>query len=66
MAKRTTKSLTEQERIEIRVLLDRLPDTHVPLKPLKLGPLHHKPRKEKFSVVEPLPAYPLPEDSSAD
>lgn len=48
----------------IRNFLDRLPDTHVPLRALKLGPLHHKPHKEKYRVLEPLPAYPLPRDSN--
>ncbi|HVK50659.1 MAG TPA: polyphosphate kinase 2 [Pseudoxanthomonas sp.] len=43
----------------IRDLLDRLPDIHVALDSPRLPALKGKPRKERYSVVKPLPAYPL-------
>ena len=42
----------------IRDLLDRLPDTTVPLPELDFEPLDAAPRKESFTVIEPLPAFP--------
>lgn len=41
----------------IRDLLDRLPDTAVPLEPMGLPPLKGKPQKEKYGVVKPLPPF---------
>ncbi|MEL1265670.1 polyphosphate kinase 2 [Pseudoxanthomonas putridarboris] len=41
----------------IRHLLDRLPDTDVPLDPLGLPPLKGKLLKEKYTVVKPVPRY---------
>ncbi|MFD0739900.1 polyphosphate kinase 2 [Lysobacter koreensis] len=41
----------------IRDLLDRLPDTHVPLVPLEFAPLPGKPRRERYGVLQPIPAY---------
>jgi polyphosphate kinase len=43
----------------MRDLLDRLPDTAVPLEPLGLPPLKGKPLKEKYNVVKPLPPFKL-------
>jgi polyphosphate kinase 2 len=42
----------------IRDLLDRLPDTHVVETPLDFPPLGHKPAKERFGVVGPIPDFP--------
>ncbi|MFT4057605.1 MAG: polyphosphate kinase 2 [Novosphingobium sp.] len=44
----------------IRDLLDRLPDTKVDAPELDLPPLDHKPRREKFGVLEPIKPFPLP------
>lgn len=41
----------------IRDLLDRMPDTAVPLKPVSLPPLKGKLLKEKYGVVKPLPSF---------
>jgi polyphosphate kinase 2 len=41
----------------IRDLLDRLPDREIPQPDLDLVPLDHKPQKEKFKVLEPLPPF---------
>ncbi len=45
----------------IRDLLDRLPDTRVEEPVLALPPLKGRLHKERFDVLEPIPAYPLPE-----
>ena len=45
----------------IRNLLDRLPDTHVPLQPVDLPPLDHAPWGEEFGLLEPIPCYPVDE-----
>ena len=42
----------------IRDLLDRLPDTKVKDAPIDWKPLGHKPLKEKFGVLRPIPHYP--------
>lgn len=39
----------------IRDLLDRLPDTQVKPEPVEFPPLPGKPKKERYSVVKPLP-----------
>lgn len=44
----------------MRDLLDRLPDTHVEPEALEFPPLGHAPLEESFSVVRPLPPYPIP------
>ena len=41
----------------IRDLLDRLPDTHVPPPDLDLPPLAGRPRRERYGVLRPLPAF---------
>ena len=38
-------------------LLDRLPDTHVPPPDLDLPPLAGRPRRERYGVLRPLPAF---------
>ena len=43
----------------IRNLLDRLPDTTVPIEDLVLPPLADKPQRESYSVIEPLPPFPV-------
>ncbi|WP_305805977.1 polyphosphate kinase 2 [Stenotrophomonas sp. YIM B06876] len=43
----------------IRNLLDRLPDTRIDDPPVELPPLPGKPKKEKYSVVKPLPSIPI-------
>lgn len=43
----------------IRHLLDQLPDTPLQEPDLELAPLKHKPRKEKFGVLEPIASYPV-------
>ena len=46
----------------IRDLLDRLPDTNCPEKKLNWPKLQGKPKKERFTVLKPIPAYPVPAD----
>jgi len=41
----------------IRDLLDRLPDTDVPFNGVEYPPLEGRPKKERFSVVEPLKPF---------
>ena len=43
----------------IRDLLDRLPDTQVPLETLGLPPLKGKPQKEKYGVLKPITPFPI-------
>lgn len=44
----------------IRNLLDRLPDTRVDSQPIVFPPLPGKLKKERFSVVKPLPDFHIP------
>jgi len=48
----------------IRDLLDRLPDTHIDEPLIELTPLAGKPRKEKYGVVKPIPAFAIAEESA--
>jgi polyphosphate kinase 2 len=41
----------------IRDLLDRLPDTKLPLEDIPWPPLSHKPRKERFGALKPIQAF---------
>ena len=41
----------------IRDLLDRLPDTRVSDPDVEFAPLAGKPAKERYGVVEPIPAF---------
>ncbi len=43
----------------IRDLLDRLPDTRMPLDTFELPPLKGKPLKEKYGVLKPIPSFPI-------
>ena len=43
----------------IRDLLDRLPDTSLPAPEIELPKLKRKPRSESYSVIEPLPPFPV-------
>ena len=43
----------------LRDLLDRVPDTELPLAEIPWPPLAHKPLKEKFEVIEPISSYPV-------
>jgi len=50
----------------IRDLLDRLPDTHIDEPAIELPALKAKPKKEKYSVVKPLPAFDVKADDEVD
>jgi hypothetical protein len=41
----------------LRDLLDRVPDTELPLVDIEWPPLDHKPMKERYGVLQPIPAY---------
>ena len=41
----------------LRDLLDRVPDTDLPLAEIPWPPLGHKPLKERYGVLEPIPDY---------
>jgi polyphosphate kinase 2 len=43
----------------LRDLLDRLPDTELPLAEIPWPPLRNEPLKERFGVLQPLPNYPV-------
>ena len=43
----------------LRDLLDRVPDTELPLADIPWPPLDHKPLKERFGVLRPIPSYPV-------
>jgi len=43
----------------IRDLLDRLPDTELPLEHIPWPPLLHKPRKERYGVLRPIHPYKI-------
>jgi len=42
----------------LRDLLDRVPDTELPLAEIAWPPLGHEPLKERFGVLQPIPSYP--------
>jgi polyphosphate kinase 2 len=44
----------------LRDLLDRVPDTELPLDDIAWPPLPHEPLKERFGVLEPISNYPIP------
>lgn len=46
----------------IRDLLDRLPETKVPLDSIDWPSLGHPPLKEQFGRLRPIPAYPVPDE----
>jgi polyphosphate kinase 2 len=43
----------------LRDLLDRVPDTELPLADIPWPPLKHPPLKERYGVLQPIPAYPV-------
>jgi polyphosphate kinase 2 len=43
----------------LRDLLDRVPDTELPLAEIPWPPLEHKPSKERYGVLEPIANYPV-------
>ncbi|MFL6721513.1 MAG: polyphosphate kinase 2 [Sphingomonas sp.] len=43
----------------LRDLLDRVPDTELPLAEIAWPPLGHKPDKERFGILQPIPNYPV-------
>lgn len=45
----------------LRDLLDRVPDTELPLAEIPWPPLGHAPLKERFGVLQPIENYPLNE-----
>jgi polyphosphate kinase 2 len=47
----------------LRDLLDRVPDTDLPLANIPWPPLGHPPLKERYGVLQPLPPYPVPEQT---
>jgi polyphosphate kinase 2 len=46
----------------LRDLLDRVPDTELPLDEIPWPPLPHEPLKERFEVLKPIPNYVAPEE----
>jgi polyphosphate kinase 2 len=46
----------------LRDLLDRIPDTELPLEEIPWPPLPHEPLKERYTVLEPIPHYRVPHD----
>jgi hypothetical protein len=46
----------------LRDLLDRVPDTELPLDEIPWPPLPHEPSKERFTVLEPIPSYKVPHE----
>jgi polyphosphate kinase 2 len=47
----------------LRDLLDRVPDTDLPLANIPWPALGHPPLKERFGVLQPLPPYPVPAEA---
>jgi polyphosphate kinase 2 len=43
----------------LRDLLDRVPDTELPLAEIPWPALEHRPSKERFGVLQPIPSYPV-------
>ena len=46
----------------LRDLLDRIPDTELPLDDIPWPPLAHEPSRERYGVLEPIPAYVVPDE----
>jgi hypothetical protein len=44
----------------LRDLLDKVPDTELPLADIPWPELDHKPSKEHYGVLHPIPNYPVP------
>ena len=43
----------------LRDLLDRVPDTELPLAEITWPPLKARPSREHYGVLEPIPNYPV-------
>ena len=43
----------------LRDLLDRIPDTYLPLQEIPWPPLGHPPHKESYRVLEPIPSFAM-------
>jgi polyphosphate kinase len=43
----------------LRDLLDRIPDTELPLADIPWAPLGHPPLKERYGLLKPIPPYPV-------
>ncbi len=50
----------------LRDLLDRLPDCELPLAHIPWPPLDHAPLKERFTVLQPIPDYPVHKRKNGD
>jgi hypothetical protein len=50
----------------LRDLLDRMPDTDLPLADIPWPALGHEPLKERFGVLEPIPDYGTAKKSTSD
>ena len=50
----------------LRNLLDRIPDTELPLAEISWPPLGHEPIKEHYGVLHPIPNYAVPRDRTDD
>jgi polyphosphate kinase 2 len=50
----------------LRDLLDRVPDTELPLAEIPWPPLGHEPLRERYGVLQPIPAYPVLQASEAN
>jgi polyphosphate kinase 2 len=50
----------------LRDLLDRVPDTELPLAEIPWPPLGHQPLKERYGVLQPIPAYLVPQAREAN
>ena len=46
----------------LRDFLDRVPDTDLPLADIPWPPLEHKPERERYGVLEPIPSYSAVEE----
>jgi polyphosphate kinase 2 len=46
----------------LRDLLDRVPDTELPLDDIPWPPLPHEPSKERYTVLEPIASYPVAQE----
>jgi polyphosphate kinase 2 len=46
----------------LRDLLDKVPDTELPLADIPWPPLDHEPSAEHYGVLRPIPNYPLPKE----
>jgi polyphosphate kinase 2 (PPK2 family) len=43
----------------LRDFLDRIPDTDLPVKEMEWPPLSGEPLRERYGVIQPVPAYPI-------